>query len=481
MSRTLKSSCNAAAVLLILCAIPAAVSNAASLGSVRGTVLDSHNSAIKNATVSLQSMTSGYIIKTVTGESGEFSFRAVPIGDYQIFVEATGFRTDETSLRVTSENVTTFNAVLEVGAVSEKVTVTGEAGQVAAAPPTSTNLVSRGQIEQTPGADRTNSLSLITDYVPGAYMTHDQLHVRGGHQVSWLIDGVPVPNTNIASNVGPQFDPKDVDYLEVQTGGYSAEFGDRAYGVLNVLPRTGFERDREAELVLSFGNFLQTNDQFSFGDHNEKMAYYVSLNGNRSDFGLATPTADVLHDRQSGFGGFGSFVYLPSDKDQLRLVASARSDHYQIPNDQGAQLAGIDDVENESDAFLNFSWIRTIGKDLLLTVSPFYHFNRADFIGGPNDVPLSPQERRDSHYAGGQVTIGALTKKHDFRAGVYSFFQHDSSFFGIKANDGSGTNLQQQETINGGIEAAFLEDQFKALKWLTLTGGLRLTHFGGAI
>ena len=44
-------------------------------------------------------------------------------------------------------------------------------------------------------------------------MVHDQLHVRGGHQVTWAIDGVPVPNTNIASNVGPQFDPKDIDYV----------------------------------------------------------------------------------------------------------------------------------------------------------------------------------------------------------------------------------------------------------------------------
>ena len=59
--------------------------------------------------------------------------------------------------------------------------------------------------------------------MPGTYFTHDQLHIRGGHQTSWLIDGVPVPNTNIASNLGPQFDPKDVDYIEISRGGYGAE------------------------------------------------------------------------------------------------------------------------------------------------------------------------------------------------------------------------------------------------------------------
>ena len=96
---------------------------------------------------------------------------------------------------------------------------------------------------------------MITDFVPGSYATHDQLHIGGGHQTSWLVDGVPVPNTNIASNRGPQFDAKDIDYLEVDRGGYGAEFGDRTYGVSMSCRVREFERNREAELVLSAGNF----------------------------------------------------------------------------------------------------------------------------------------------------------------------------------------------------------------------------------
>ena len=92
-------------------------------------------------------------------------------------------------------------------------------------PVTPTTLLSRDDIAQTPGADRTNSMAMITDYTPGAYETHDMLHMRGGHQVDWLIDGVPVPNTNIATNLGPQIDPKDIDYLEIQRGSYDAEQG----------------------------------------------------------------------------------------------------------------------------------------------------------------------------------------------------------------------------------------------------------------
>jgi len=66
------------------------------------------------------------------------------------------------------------------------------------------------------------------------------------------VDGIPVPNTNIASNVGPQFDPKDMDVVEIQRGGYAADYGDRTYGVFNVIPRSGFERDREIELLATY-------------------------------------------------------------------------------------------------------------------------------------------------------------------------------------------------------------------------------------
>src|SRR5207249_9753373 len=101
-------------------------------------------------------------------------------------------------------------------------------------------------------------------------------------------DGVAIPNTNIASNLGPQIDPKDIDTLETQRGSYSADYGDRTYGIFNVAPRTGFERNNEAELVLSAGNFYQTDDQLNFGGHTNRFAYSASVNGNRSNLGLQT-------------------------------------------------------------------------------------------------------------------------------------------------------------------------------------------------
>src|SRR5260370_12727465 len=96
-------------------------------------------------------------------------------------------------------------------------------------------------------------------------MPHDMLHMRGGHQISWLIDGVQIPNTNIGSNLAAQIDPKDIDYIEVQRGSYTSDVGDRTYGPFNVVPRTGSERNREAEPVLTAASFLQTNHHTNLG------------------------------------------------------------------------------------------------------------------------------------------------------------------------------------------------------------------------
>ncbi len=366
----------AAAFLLLSSAAFATI-----FGAVSGLIHDPQHRPVQGAQVVLRAANSAWSKSVTSDDAGEFHFDAVPLGEYTVTVELAGFASPEQKLALNSGRDARLHFSLTVAQAKETVEVKDTSEAVNSESSSTSTLVSRRQIAETPGADQTNSLSMITNYVPSAYMVHDQLHIRGGHQVSWLIDGVPVPNTNIASNVGPQFDPKDIDYLEVQRGGYSAEYGDRTYGVFNVVTRSGFERDRQAELVTSYGSFNRTEDQFSFGDHTDRFAYYGSISGNRTDLGLETGSTEVLHDLGAGLSGFTSLTFNKTPTDQLRLVASARGDHYQVPNDPDQQASGIRDVEDERDDLVNFSWLHTLDPGAVLTVSPFYHFNRAHYVG----------------------------------------------------------------------------------------------------
>jgi len=476
-----------------------ATAHATIFGSIRGIVHDPQHRPIQGTMVMLQAKSSDWAKDTNTDANGEFLFVGVPIGDYSITVASPGFEQAMQSLVVISGTEPVLHFQLRVAGAKETVRVTGVPEVVPTDSVTPVTLVSRSDIERTPGASRTNSLAMITDYVPGSYVTHDQLHIRGGHQTSWLVDGVPVPNTNIASNLGPQFDPKDIDYMEVSRGSYSAEFGDRTYGVFNIVPRTGFERNNEGELILSAGNFYQTNDQLSFGSHTERFAYYASVNGNRSNLGIQTPVPQTVHDAANGYGGFGSLVFNLDPSNQLRLVTSLRKDYYQIPydpfpndiengpipaNDFAAQYPsiGLRDGDHEADAILNFSWVHTFNSKLLLEVSPFFHYNSANYDSSPLDFPVATTQDRGSTYGGGQVSFSANVARNNLQVGLYSFYQHDNELFGALFNDGSG-NLPFTDTEHrsGSLAAFFIDDKFKVTPWLTLMAGMRPTRFSGGV
>jgi outer membrane cobalamin receptor len=393
----------------------------------------------------------------------------------------------EQRITVASNTSPILHFELSVASVNESAVVTAETQTANVDSVTPTTLVSREDIANTPGASRTNGFEMITDFVPGSYETHDMLHMRGGHQVSWLIDGVQIPNTNIGSNLGAQIDPKDIDYLEAQRGSYNADVGDRTYGVFNVVPRTGFAGNNQGELILSAGNFYQTNDQLNFGSHSEKFAYYASLNGNRSNYGLQPPISQVYHDAVNGYGGFASLIYNRTPRDQFRLVTQLRTDYFQVPYDpdpnswenQLYDSSGLRDGQHETDGLAAFSWVHTFNASTLLEISPFYHYNSANYEPKPYDFPVATTSDRASNYAGLQGSITTEIARNTIQAGLYSFGQHDSYLFGSVFNDGSYPNFSTPDAASGGLIEEFISDNYKVTPWLTIIAGVRQSWFRG--
>jgi outer membrane receptor protein involved in Fe transport len=490
-----RSSKNFFAVLTTICAvllISSTALHASPFGSVKVIVHDPQHRPVQGAEIVVQSRTSSLKQTGKTSDEGIGTVMKLPVGEYDVSVISPGFATNVQSVTVTSDNVQEMHFALAVASHQESVEVTAEPATVNPSSSTPETVVSRAEIAQTPGADRTNSMAMITNFVPGSAVVHDQLHVRGGHQVTWEIDGVPVPNTNIATNIGPQFDPKDIDYMEVQRGSFSAESGDRTYGNFNVITRTGFERSRQGELIASYGNLNTTDNQLSFGDHNDRSAYYLSLSGNRTDHGLETPTTDNLHNQSWGGGAFTSLILNATPNDQLRFVGAARTDRFQVPNAPDQQAAGIADREREQDVFGNFSWVHTFSPSVLLTVAPSFHFNRAAYEGlGAPDQRIVTTDNRASSYAGGEVTLAVVKGRHNARFGMYGFAQHDNTLIALTGTSVDGTtdpatltpvNVPPTRRIAGAaLNAFWVEDQYKVASWLTVNAGIRFTHFDGLV
>jgi TonB dependent receptor/Carboxypeptidase regulatory-like domain/TonB-dependent Receptor Plug Domain len=480
-------------VLLLLAAalvVYVPFARATVFGNVRGVVHDPQHRPVANATITIQSANSDWSQSAQTDDEGAFSFPAVPFGNYSITVTAAGFGTVKQSITLASDTSEVLHFMLALASVSQTAEVNSEISAAAPETVTPTTLIDRDDIAHTPGADLTNSLTMITNFTPGAYMTHDMLHMRGGHQTSWLIDGVPIPDTNIATSLAPRVNPRDIDDMEILRGSYNAQYGDRTYGMFNILPKSGFDMNNTAELVTTIGSFYQTDDQINFGGHTEKFAYYASLNGNRSNLGLETPVKQVLHDAENGYGGFTSLMYNATPQDQLRFVGQLRRDYYQIPYDpdpddyENVQFdtSQLRDSELETDGYALFSWVHTFNPNATLTVSPFYHYNNSGYHSPLDDFPVATTAIFSTNYGGGQAVLDYHVPKNDLQVGIYSFAASQNELFNLVFNDGTlPANVHETDNVPGDDIALFADDKFTVTSWLTLIGGVRATHFSGAV
>ena len=453
--------------------------SAAGTGSIRGIVHDPQHRPLPGARVVVQGR-NATATTLQSDANGEFHIDGIAEGTYTVDISADGFRMLTQPVAVTADKTPVLHFQLEIAPVSASVEVSGAMSRLNTQASTVQTLVSPQEIAQTPGADQTNSLSMITAFTPGAYMVHDMLHLRGGHQVNWFIDGIPVVNTNIAANVAPLVNPKNVAEMEIERGGFSSQYGDRTYGLFNVVTPSGFDRNNDIEVIASAGNFYSTDDQINIGGHTQRFAYYASIDGSRSELGLAPPVSEVIHDQSSGVGGFLSLLFNPSANDQLRWIASLRNDHYQIPNTPEDQAAGIRDLDLEANYLVGFHWTHSFADGITFTLSPYYHYSSAHYLGGPNDNPFVLNDNARSNYFGGRSVLQAQKKRHNARAGVEVWGQHDDTLFGLTANPGASV-LNQAETHWASSTALFLEDQYKATSWLTFDLGIRLTHYSGLV
>ena len=472
-----------AAAVLLAASLPA---SATVFATVHGVVHDAQHRPIAGASVTLHAADSDFALRATTNTDGEFELPETPIGVYRLTVTAAGFTDATQTFTVASGTNPVLHIPLQVAGATQSVLVNGTASSIDTVTPTT--LITRQAIDETPGADRTTGTEMITDYVPGAYMTHDMLHMRGGHQTSWLIDGVAIPNTKIASNVGPQIDPKDIDSMETERGSYDADLGDRTYGMFNVLPRNGFEFNRDGELMLYASNLYTGEAQVALGDHSEKSAWYASATGLRSNYGLATPVAAIDHDATNSESGFVSLIRNQTPKDQLRVDGQYRQDFFQVPYDPSQTdyecdsgyycSAGLRDGQTERDSFVIANWVHTISPRALVSVAPFYHFNQSNYDSPATDQPVATTWHQTSNYAGAQADGRWDVGWNSFSGGLYSFYQKEDDLFGVLVNNGSGPSQPNTPANeNAGLVEFSVGDHLRLGKYVTLLGGERFSIY----
>src|SRR5260370_22851436 len=145
-------------VLLVICA--SALGQTGTSG-ISGTVRDVNGAVVPNATVTAKSEATNVAQNQNTTDAGLFAFTSLPVGNYTISVEKSGFKTfKKTGNALEVGTPLTVDATMEVGQVSETVTATGGTDQLQTPNATIGNVVEQKAIEALPLNGR-NPLTLL--------------------------------------------------------------------------------------------------------------------------------------------------------------------------------------------------------------------------------------------------------------------------------------------------------------------------------
>ncbi len=243
----------AIAAFVVLCVSPAnAQYTTASLG---GNVVDSNNAVLPQAQVIVRNVDTGFTQSATTDQSGAFLFPRLPVGNYELRVEKTGFSTYvQTGINLTVDQAATQTVVMQIGQVSEEVTVQADAELVGTRNGTLGQLVDQKRVVELPlnGRMAQSLVFLAAGTVDlgrngcricghgGVYPGEQTAGVNGAGmaQVNYQLDGAGHNDTYLNVNV-PFPNPDAVQEFNLQASNFTAEYGNAAGGIVNIVTRSG--------------------------------------------------------------------------------------------------------------------------------------------------------------------------------------------------------------------------------------------------
>ncbi len=245
------------AAFVFLALSPVHLSAQTETGTLRGFITDGTGASAPGAEIRLQNLASSYLRETTSGSLGEYEFAYVTPGRYEIRVSSPGFRESvipEVVLQV--NQVLRIDLALELGEVTEQVTVTAEAGLLQSETTVVGAQLDDRQIVNLPGRSLLSLMGTAPGVVQlniGGFVSNGLSGVQpsrggvganfnfGGYRQTgnyYILDGVSNTNWNINSLIlFPQ--PESLQELRVQTSTNTAPFGLVPGGTVNKVTHSG--------------------------------------------------------------------------------------------------------------------------------------------------------------------------------------------------------------------------------------------------
>jgi len=223
--------------------------------SFGGTVVDSSNAVLPDARVTVRNVDTGFAQSAATDAAGAFLFSRLPVGNYELRVERPGFSTYvQTGITLAVNQAVNQTVTMQLGQVAEQVTVQADAELVVTRTGTVSQLIDQKRVVELPlnGRMAQTLVFLSAGSVDlgrngcricghgGVYPGEQTAGVNGAGmaQVNYQLDGAGHNDTYLNVNV-PFPNPDAVQEFNLQESNFTAEYGNAAGGIVNIVTRSG--------------------------------------------------------------------------------------------------------------------------------------------------------------------------------------------------------------------------------------------------
>jgi hypothetical protein len=344
------------AVSLALGALPAAAQTVS--GSIAGAVVDQTRQVLPGATITLVNEETGVARTTTSNDIGTFLFPAVQPGTYTIRIELSGFSPVErkNTILPPNEQLSIGAVQLNVGGVSEVVTLTAQGTFVQTASSERSALITSNQIENV--ADRGRDVVSLLRILPGvAYSTPTDAPGGNfgtttpninGNRATWntmTVDGV------VGNDMGsPQVFSSSINFdaigeVQVELNNYRAEYGRNGGPVVNIVTKSGTRSYKGSAYWYKRNEGLNANDFFNNKNGIAKPIYRYDTAGATVGGPVPIPGMSSAKEKLFFFYSFDGMKSLnPRPLQQVTVpTASERAGDFSQSFDQNGRLIVVRD------------------------------------------------------------------------------------------------------------------------------------------
>lgn len=495
--------------------------------SLGGSVKDATGAVVPDAQVKLHSEDTGLTRTSTTQSDGTFLFPALPVGRYELVVTKSGFTAYvQTGIILTVNQAATQTVQLQVGAATQKVTVTANAGMLTTRSATVTQLVDQKRIVDLPLNGRTaNSLVFLApgtinttnnycgyNCQGGVYPSEQEASVNGGGtaNVNYQMDGVDHNDTYVNMNL-PFPNPDAIQEFSLQSNNMSAEYGNAA-NVVNIVTKSGtnqfhgdaFEFLRNGDLNARnfFAPIQDTLKRNQFGGavggpiKKDQLFFFGTFQATRivsaaagnvmivptasqrnGDFGSLCSAYNANGVCESGAGTqlkdpvTGSpFAYNQIPQTRLSTPALNLLKQIPLPNGPNGSITflGPTLVENENQFMPKIDWIR--GRNQLS--GRYFYTNYSE----PPDLAISKQNLLAMDSSGNQVRVQTLSLNDNYTVSPTLLL---NTWFGWDSQVGGSLTGATANFADYGV--AIASPQIPQMPTLAVSGFFSAAsgHFGG--